>query len=171
VAQTPRFSSRPLRLIASDWQFSPILKIRSAQYFTVSLNTDVALNGQVGTNQRPNLVGDPYPANQSVTNWVTKGAFGAPAAGQLGNLGIGDIKGPGLFQLDLAVSRTFRLTEHQNLQLRGEAFNLPNHLNPNTPVATLNSGNFGQILSDISGTSGLSAGDYRVIQVALKYVF
>jgi hypothetical protein len=171
VAQTPRFSSRPLRLIASDWQFSPILKIRSAQYFTVSLNTDVALNGQVGTNQRPNLVGDPYPANQSVTNWVTKGAFGAPAAGQLGNLGIGDIKGPGLFQLDLAVSRTFRLTEHQNFQLRGEAFNLPNHLNPNTPVATLNSGNFGQILSDISGTSGLSAGDYRVIQVALKYVF
>ena len=171
VAQTPRFSGRALRLLASDWQFSPILKIRSAQYFTVSLNTDVALNGQVGTNQRPNLVGDPYPANQSVTNWVTKAAFAPPPAGQLGNLGIGDIKGPGMFQLDLAVSRTFRISERQNFQLRGEAFNLPNHLNPSTPVSTLNSGNFGQILSDISGTSGLSAGDYRVIQFALKYVF
>jgi hypothetical protein len=55
--------------------------------------------------------------------------------------------------------------------LRAEAFNLPNHLNPSPPVSALNSGTFGQIQSDISGTSGLSAGDYRVIQFALKYVF
>jgi hypothetical protein len=39
------------------------------------------------------------------------------------------------------------------------------------PVATLNSGNFGQITSDISGTQGLSAGDPRIVQLALKYVF
>jgi hypothetical protein len=171
VAQTPKFSNRALRLVASDWQVSPILKVRSAQFFTVSLNSDVALNGQVGTNQRPNLIGDPYSANQSVDHWLTKAAFGTPAAGTLGSLGIGDIKGPGLFQLDMALSRNFSVREHQSVQLRAEAFNLPNHLNPNTPVATLNSGTFGQIQSDISGTSGLSAGDYRVIQFALKYVF
>jgi hypothetical protein len=171
VAQTPRFDSRALRLLASDWQFSPILKIRSAQLFTVSLNNDVALNGQVGTNQRPNLVSNPYPAGQSVNNWLSKAAFASPLAGQLGSVGIGAFRGPGMFQLDLAVSRTFRINERQNVQLRGEAFNLPNHLNPSPPVSTLNSGNFGQILSDISGTSGLSAGDYRVVQLALKYVF
>jgi hypothetical protein len=38
-------------------------------------------------------------------------------------------------------------------------------------VSTLNSGAFGQIQSDISGTSGLSAGDPRIIQLALKFVF
>jgi len=54
VAQTPKFSNRELRLLASDWQVSPILKLRSAQYFTVVLGTDVALNGE--GNQPPNLV-------------------------------------------------------------------------------------------------------------------
>jgi len=31
--------------------------------------------------------------------------------------------------------------------------------------------NFGQITNDISGTNGLTAGDYRVIQLALKLLF
>jgi hypothetical protein len=172
IAQTPRFTNRALRLLASDWQFSPILKLKSAQFFTVSLGTDVALNGQVGTNQRPNLVGDPYPEHQSVTNWISRSAFASPAAGTLGNVSIGNMRGPGVIQLDMALSRTFAVREKQNFQLRAEAFNLPNHLNPSPPVSALNSGgNFGQIQSDISGTSGLSAGDYRVIQFALKYVF
>ena len=75
------------------------------------------------------------------------------------------------FQLDMGISRTFAIGEKKTLQLRGEAFNLPNHLNPSTPVATLNSGSFGKIQSDISGTSGLSAGDPRIIQIALKLIF
>ena len=37
--------------------------------------------------------------------------------------------------------------------------------------ATLNSSNFGQITADISGNNGLLAGDYRVIQFAMKFVF
>jgi len=165
-----------LRLVASDWQISPILKLRSAQFATVTLGTDVALNGE--GSQRPNLVGgvdtrssttgcSPAPCIQ----WLNKAAFASPAIGSLGNLGIGNIKGPGVIQLDLALSRTFRVHETQSIQLRGEAFNLPNHLNPALPASALNSGTFGQITSDISGTSGLSAGDYRVIQFALKYGF
>ncbi len=171
IAQTPIFSNRIVRALASDWQFSPILRLKSAQYFTVSLGTDVALNGQVGTVQRPNLAGDPYPSNQSVNNWINRAAFATPAPGTLGSLGIGGMKGPGVFQLDMAVSRTFKVREGNTVQLRADVFNLPNHLNPSVPVSALNSGTFGQILSDISGTSGLSAGDYRVIQIALKYVF
>jgi hypothetical protein len=70
----------------------------------------------------------------------------------------------------------FAISERTRIQFRGEAFNLPNHLNPAVPGATpgtvtTNAGNFGQILSDISGTSGLSAGDPRIIQFALKFVF
>jgi hypothetical protein len=57
------------------------------------------------------------------------------------------------------------------VQLRGEAFNLPNHLNPNNPISSLNNANFGKIQSDISGTSGLSPGNQRIVQLALKFVF
>jgi len=38
-------------------------------------------------------------------------------------------------------------------------------------VAALNQGAFGRIQSDISGTSGLSSGDPRIIQFALKLQF
>jgi hypothetical protein len=51
-----------------------------------------------------------------------------------------------------------------SLQLRGEAFNLPNKANFSTPVATLNSGTFGQITS--TGTNGP-----RIIQLAAKFLF
>jgi hypothetical protein len=47
--------------------------------------------------------------------------------------------------------------------IAAEAFNLPNHPNFSTPVATINSGAFGQIQSDISGTSGLTAGDPPIL--------
>jgi hypothetical protein len=35
----------------------------------------------------------------------------------------------------------------------------------------LNAGSFGQITGDISGPSGLTSGDCRIVQVALKFVF
>jgi hypothetical protein len=171
VAETPQFQNRTLRLIGSGWQFSPILKLRSGTFFTVTTGVDSALSGQ--QNQRANLINPAavYPANKGRDGWINGSAFAAPSPGTLGNLGIGNFVGPGLVQLDLSVARTFKVREKQSIQLRAEAFNLPNHPNFSTPVATLNSSVFGHIQSDISGTSGLSAGDYRVIQFALKFVF
>jgi len=169
VFQTPSFGSKVLRLLASDWQISPIVKIKSSQFFSVTTGVDGALTGQ--PTETPNLIGNPYPSSQTVTNWVSGAAFGAPAAGTYGNLGLNNIKGPGTFQMDMAITRTFNVREKQTLQFRADAFNLPNHMNGATPVATTNSAAFGQIQADISGTSGLTAGDPRIIQLALKYVF
>jgi len=173
VATTPKMSNKMLTMFFSDWQISPIMKIKSAQFFSVAAGTDVALNGETA-GERPNLnTANPlYPTNQSASGWINYSAFSAPAPGTLGNLGIGNLKGPGVFQFDLSLARTFKLREKQTIQLRAEAFNLPNHLNLSTPNATFSSpGTFGLIQSDISGTSGLSGGDYRVIQVALKFLF
>jgi hypothetical protein len=194
VGTTPKFSNRITRILASDWQFAPNLEIKSAQFFTVITGSDVALTTTI--NQTPNLLlANPYPANQSVDKWIvstapsiradlrdSSPAFANAATGSYGNLGYNNLKGPGIFQLNVAVSRNFRIREGQSLQLRGEAFNLPNHLNPGTPggvsgtnfggIATLSAPNFGAITNDISGTNGgLIPGDYRVIQVAMKFIF
>jgi hypothetical protein len=102
--------------------------------------------------------------------------------GSYGNLGYNNLKGPGVFQLNLAVSRNFPIREGRTLQVRAEAFNLPNHLNPFTPgvgpvagnfggLVQLNAPNFGQITNDISGNGGLLQGDYRVVQLAMKFIF
>jgi hypothetical protein len=170
VMQAPKLQGRLLRAIASDWQFSPILKLKSAQFFTVTSGVDTALSGTGA--QRPDLVNpNPYPANQSVDGWINASAFHATAPGSFSNMGIFNFRGPGLFQLDVALSRTIPISEKRSIQLRGEAFNLPNHLNPGIPVAATNSAAFGRIQSDVSGTSGLSPGNQRIIQMALKYVF
>ena len=171
VAQTPRFSSRTLRLLASDWQVAPILQIKSAQFFSVVPGTDRALTtapAQTGNLINPDQI---YPSNQSVSQWINPSAFALPALGTYGNLGLNNMKGPGVFQFNMALSRTFVVHERKTIQVRAEAFNLPNHLNPSVPVGSLSSSTFGQILSDISGNNGLDAGDPRIIQLAMKFVF
>lgn len=183
VAETPAFRDRVLRLVGSHWQFAPIMKIRSAQFYTVLTGVDTALNGQ-GSQRANRIAGvDPYLSNRNAcTNspcvaWGNPAAFVAPAAGSLGTLSNFSLQGPGVFQFDMAVSRTFRILERYGFQVRGEAFNLPNHVNLAPPAPSTNSPNSFTITRDISGTSGLqsstglSDGDYRVVQLAVKVTF
>ena len=172
VAQSPRFANTWLRRVASDWQFAPIVVLRSGQFLTIVPGTDRALT--TAPAQTVNLVnpGAIFPANKSVNNWLNPAAFALPALGTYGNLGQNNIQGPGMFQLNVALSRSFHVYgEHRILQVRAEAFNLPNHMNPSSPTTNLSSSTFGQVLSDISGNNGLDAGDPRIIQFAMKFVF
>jgi len=174
VAQTPKFSNQFLTKIASEWQLSFIINARSGQPVTVTTGVDNALDGQ-GT-ERPNqILANPYLSNPSNTGWLNPAAFATPISGTNGNLGAVNILGPSSLQVDMALVRSFRIRERHTLQVRAEAFNLPNIVNFSTPVATLNAPNFGQITSDVSGsqTGGLvaSTGDPRIIQFALKYLF
>ena len=176
VAQTPKFSNQLLTKVASDWQLSFIINARSAQIFTAVTGVDNALDGQSTAIERPNLVlVNPYLANQGPNGWLNPNAFATPAPGTNGNLGAVNLLGPGSLQVDMALVRAFSIRERQTLQIRVEAFNLPNLVNFSTPVNTLNASNFGKITSDISGsqTGGLvaSSGDPRILQLALKYVF
>ncbi|MBV8906171.1 MAG: hypothetical protein JOZ22_21235, partial [Acidobacteriia bacterium] len=183
VATTPRFADRTLRILASNWQVAPIMTIKSAQEFSMLAGPDRALStvpGQPASLVNPSGI---YPVNQGINNWINPAAFAEPALGTYGNLGLNNLKGPGVFQLNMALSRTFPIKEHRSIQLRAEAFNLPNHLNPFTPgilpinttlfggQTTLNASAPGKITSDISGNNGLQLGDYRVIQMAMKFVF
>ena len=164
VAQTPVFSNRLLRLAATGWQISPIVRIQSAQQFTVTAGLDTALSGVSITGETANLAspGTIYPANQSYGNWLNRAAFSTPANGTYGNLGLNNIKGPGIFTLDMSLVRSFRLREKMSLQIRAEAFNLPNWVNFSNPTAALNSNIFGTITA---------AGDPRIVQLAAKFLF
>ena len=173
VAMTPAFSNRTLRLIAGGWQVSPIVRITSAQEFSVTSNVDTAVSGQGG--QTPNYNGaNAYTSDRNACQsppcvaWLApnsvSGAFATPATGSYGNLGLNNFKGPGYFTLDVSFVRNFKIREKMSLQIRAEAFNLPNKANFSTPVATLTSGNFGQITS--TGTN-----PPRIIQLAGKFYF
>ena len=76
--------------------------------------------------------------------------------------------GPGLVQLDAALSRLFSIRENMRLEARFEAFNAINHTNFSPPTATLSSSSFGRITSQAT-VNGQP--DYRTLQFALKLYF
>jgi len=162
VVQSPHMSSRVLQWVAGDWQLSPIVTAHTGGYFNVTTGVDNALNGIGG--QRPNqLVNDPYCAHQSISCWMNlTGTFAAPAAGTFGNFGYNNLVGPGFFEIDLALSKRFRVREHQSAEIRAESFNIQNRANFLNPTAAMNSSNFGKILTDVSP---------RIMQFAIKYAF
>lgn len=74
-------------------------------------------------------------------------AFPAPAGGVAGNLGRNVFRGPGFSRVDLAMAKTFRVTERFGVLVRMEAFNAFNQVNLNAPVSDLNSNLFGRVTS------------------------
>jgi len=177
VVQSPHFSSRALQWVAGDWQLSPIFTAHTGGYFNVTTGVDNALNGIGG--QRPNLIAnEPYCVQQSINCWMkppqtatspatappTAGGYGFTSAanGTFGNLGYNNLRGPGFFEVDLALSKRFRVRERQNVEIRAESFNIQNRANFLNPTAAMNSSNFGKILTDVSP---------RIMQFAVKYAF
>jgi hypothetical protein len=160
VAETPQFSNRTLRILGSGWRLSPIFKILSGDFMTVTTTQDRALSSIRGQRVNQVLV-DPYGA-KSVASYLNPAAFALPALGTLGNVGSGAIEGPGSWQFDAALSRSFQVGEAQRLEFRAEAFNITNSFRMDDPVTNFNSGLFGQVTS---------AKDPRIMQFALKYVF
>ena len=161
VFQSPHFSSRPLQWVAGNWQLSPIFAARSGTYFSVTTGVDNALNN-IGGQRANELTGNVYCANQSFACWMSASAFASPATGTLGNQGINTLRGPGYFDVDLALSRRFIVREKHTVELRVEAFNIQNRVNFLNPTGATNSTNFGKIQTDIAP---------RILQLAVKYMF
>src|SRR5438309_1828888 len=61
------------------------------------------------------------------------GAFAIPAAGAFGNLGRDVLRAPGLWQVDLGLSRYVNLTERANIRLRADLFNTFNRAQYGAP--------------------------------------
>jgi len=91
----------------------------------------------------------------------------ATDVGVFGNAGRNLVRGPGLSDFDLGVSRFFKVTERHQFQFRAEVFNLANHANFFLPTASASSSAFGTI----SRAVNTGAGAQRQIQFALKYLF
>jgi hypothetical protein len=91
-------------------------------------------------------------------------AFGVPAVGTLGTVGIGTLRAPSFFNLDASVGKKFQVTEKQYLDFRMELFNALNHASWGPPGRDItNPTGFGQITGQVQNA--------RNIQFGLKYYF
>jgi Carboxypeptidase regulatory-like domain len=158
--------SRPiggvLGAIVNDWNVSGILTLQSGVPIAVNQATNNNEFAGFGT-QRPNLVGDPtLPSDErSPSRWFNTSAFATAPQFTLGSASRNPVCGPGYRNLDFALNRRIPVASHA-LELRVEVFNLANTPPLGAPNGTFGSAAFGSITT---------AGDPRVIQLAVKYVF
>jgi hypothetical protein len=150
VYSIPAFSRMQwTRLATQNWQFSTVYQAESGMPFTISVFGDTANSGTVlGENPiRANYTGQPIfgPGTRTANQWFNPAAFATPAAYTFGNVGRNSVYGPPLSTMDIAIVRTFRLTERSNFQFRGEAFNALNKTNLGTPNRYVNEPQFGTI--------------------------
>jgi hypothetical protein len=97
--------------------------------------------------------------------WFDPTTMADPAPGHLGNCGVGTERGPGLKQIDLGLSRQFRITERQRVEFRFEAINALN-----TPVLTVTGYSIDVHGGSNEGVVNTSTGA-RNLQFGLKYTF
>ncbi len=158
---TPQFTSRALRVVASDWRWSGIFQGASGSWLNITTGQDNSGNGI--NSQRPNQVSDDVYGAKTLQTFLNKAAFAQPAPGTFGNLPINAVKGPGRWTIDLALSRTVKFTSTHSMELRLESFNLLNHFNWGNPATNLNLGTFGRITT--------MQGAPRILQFGIKYGF
>jgi hypothetical protein len=149
--------------LVNDWTLTGIMTLQSGMPLAVAQTTNNNAFAGFGT-QRPNLTGEPaLPAGErSVGRWFNTSAFAAAPQFAIGTSSRNPVRGPGYRNLDIAVSRRVRLQGSRSLEVRAEMFNATNTPPFGAPNTTAGAAAFGTITT---------AGDPRVVQVALKFNF
>src|SRR5262249_13266619 len=112
VATSPVYGNRMLGVIANGWQLSPIFHWSTGNLTSATYGTDVALTG--AGNQRAQQILPSVYGDGSVTHYLNINAFLAPSAAPQGAYATTrpfTISGPNVWNIDVSLSRNFRLRE------------------------------------------------------------
>ena len=151
------------RAIFGGWRVNAIVAAQSGAPFTVNLGVDNA-NVGAGPAQRPdqqrvaNLPGGQRTPDQ----WFDTSAFALPAPFAFGTARRNSVRGPGFFNVDLAVAKTWAVAQASQLEVRWEVFNVLNRANFDLPNRIFGTPNFGRIFS---------AKSPREMQIGLRLAF
>jgi Carboxypeptidase regulatory-like domain len=162
------------RFLTQGWSLSGITRVSSGFPVTISEEGDNSLMGSQpnGVNNHsldfPDFAPGPLNLNSNPRNgqfYFNTSLFSANALGTPGNSSRRSFYGPPMFNTDLALLRSFRISESRALQFRLETFNTFNHsqfFGPASVNGDFSSPLFGKIVKAMSP---------RLMQLALKYMF
>jgi hypothetical protein len=156
--------SRLLQKVINGFALAGMGQFHSGQPFTVNSTIDVNLDGnatdRLNTTQGLVVTGNrQQPLMLTTTNTLSLLApFGSDGA-----VGRNTFRAGSVLEIDLGVSRKWKIGGAKSLMLRMDVFNLPNRANFGVPVRLLEAPSFGQATSTI--TPG------RRVQFILKYAF
>ncbi len=133
--------------IVGGWQTAGIMACYTGTPLTVGANDNLNDGGS-----------DTQTANQisalnflgtigSNGHWYNPASFASPANATYGNTGRDYIRGPGTWNTDININRTFALTERLKMTFKAEAYNMPNTSHFNSPDVNVNDAAFMKITS------------------------
>jgi hypothetical protein len=158
--------NRILDWIAGGWSANAFSVIQSGYPLAVTQPNN---NSVIGASyQRPNATGvSPETAGSAVdriNGWLNSAAFSQAAQFTFGNTSrFLSVRGPGLFNWDLSVFKTFSFKERIRAQFRAEALNATNTVYFGPPNTILTNSQFGLITSQINNP--------RLIQLGTRITF
>jgi Carboxypeptidase regulatory-like domain len=158
------------RALFGDYRVTSVVTLQTGMPFTAliggSQSNNSGTGGNLGSsfNERPDQIGNPCVGPGLPLDFFNTAAFALPPPGRFGNAARNTICGPGLFNLDFALARAFRLSRegHHRLDLRWETRNLTNTPNFTGLNTVLNSASFGRVTA---------AGPMRTMDLTLRFVF
>ena len=139
---------------------------RSGQPLNILSGVDTNVDGV--TNDRPNLVANPFTAGDRsraalIAQYFNTAAFANLPAGQLyGTLGRNALYGLEAVNWNVSAFKDIHIFERAQMEFRTDFFNIFNQVNFGNPNLTVMSPNFGRITS---------AGAPRILQFGLKLLF
>lgn len=158
--------------VVGGWSLSGITNFATGLPVSLTENDDNAL---IGANavpvDVPNFSGGHVMADANPRHgnpYFNPTLFTNEALGQFGTSRRRFFHGPGLDNFDMALSKSTKITESKQLDLRFEAFNVFNHAQFMNPNSEINDG-----LPSQGGSFGLvtSARDPRIMQIGAKFLF
>ena len=161
----PLLSHGFIAKLVGGWQINGTMSIMDGTAFTVA-SFATSLNSPGNTTQTADQVLDHVEifggAGRGVKYFDTA-AFKGVTDVRFGNTGRNILRGPGVFNVDRSVFRSFKVRERANFQLRFETFNVSNTPAFAHPAATVTSSGFAEITS--------ASATERRMRLALKVTF
>jgi len=149
--------------LTNGWQVAGIVSLESGLPLAIAQTTNFNAFAGFAT-QRPNCIADTSlpDAQRSVAQFFNKSAFQALSAPGIGTCSRNPVRGPAYRDADIAFIKRTDIGERLSVDFRAEIFNLTNTPPLAAPNVTVGSSAFDTITS---------AGDPRVMQLALKFNF
>jgi hypothetical protein len=166
-----------MRTAFGSWQFSGVVYARTG--FPVNLTTSATGPDGNTVDQRPNLVpNQPLYLSGGTFNpaaFCTPGTKDSLYPGGACPSGFGDVprnflRGPGVWQVDSALSKVVPIRERVQVQVRAEVFNILNSPQYASPDGLVSASDFGLIYLPLN-TTPIGTGTPRQFQFLLKVKF
>ena len=148
-------SSGMMSQVIGNWQLAGLVSAFTGTPFTVAAS-GTSLNAGPGNTQSADQVSSVITQLYQVgpgQHFYDTAAWKPVTEIRFGNSGRNAVRGPGIFNTDLSLSRSFPIKERVKLEFRTDCFNLTNTPKFGNPTNSVSSGTFMQITNTLSSNS------------------